>query len=339
MLGLVHPCSTHLAPELRERWRAHLCGLCLTVRDTAGQPARAVTNTDAVFLSVLVEAQQEVDAATRTAGPCPLRGMRRAEVITSGELSVRLGSTAALTLAAAKVGDRAAEVQAGLTGPGGGGPTARRTVGLLRLAERRLTVRALADREVLAAVGVPGALAGLAEQAEIEARASTLSQVTEPTSRAVGEMFAASAALAGRDENVGPLMRVGRAYGEFAHLADALEDLDEDRARGAYNPLDATATTRAQAVARLRELREAVLTGLHEVRLRDDRLVRPLLVAAMGTVLAANKVSLTKGAKSGTKGAVAGQGAGRRKRKDTGRGIDLTERPCCCDMDCDCDCD
>lgn len=235
MLGLVRPCASHLDPAVRARWRAHMCGLCLALRDAAGQPARAATNTDAALLSALVEAQQPDGAATRTAGPCALRGMRRADVIAPSELSVRLGRTASLALAAAKLGDRAAEQEHGLAGHGAT-VVGRRTVGLLRRAERRAGAAALADGEVAAAAHVPEALAGLAEQARIEARATELAEVTAPTAAVVGEMFAASATLAGRPENAAPLAELGRAYGEFAHLADALEDLQRDRARGDYNP-------------------------------------------------------------------------------------------------------
>ena len=58
--GLVRPCRHRLGPELQERWRAHLCGLCLTLRDEAGQSARVLTGYDALLLSVLVEAQAGV---------------------------------------------------------------------------------------------------------------------------------------------------------------------------------------------------------------------------------------------------------------------------------------
>lgn len=63
MLGLVRSCAAHLDPEVRALWRAHVCGLCLSLRDTAGQPARLFTNTDAALLSVLVEAQQPWNCA------------------------------------------------------------------------------------------------------------------------------------------------------------------------------------------------------------------------------------------------------------------------------------
>ena len=73
MLGLVRSCTSHLDPEVRGRWRAHLCGLCLALRDEHGHLARVVTNLDALVVSALVEAQDPA-APRRTAGPCALRG-------------------------------------------------------------------------------------------------------------------------------------------------------------------------------------------------------------------------------------------------------------------------
>jgi len=334
VLGLVRSCSAHLDPEVRALWRAHVCGLCLALRDTAGQPARAFTNTDAALLSALVEAQQSRPAAQRTAGPCALRRMRGAQVIAPAELGVRLGSTAALTLASAKVGDRAAEREEGLCGSGGAG---RGTVGLLRWTERRLRRGATADPDVAEAAHVSEALAGLAEQARIESGSTDLAAITAPTATAVGAMFSASATLAGRPENEEALGELGRAYGEFAHLADAVQDLDRDRARGDYNPLDATGTTVDRAVERLQALRDIVIDRLGRVELRDDRLVRPLLLTAMATVLVAQgvspeKISLEKKDQPPRK-------HGKKKRKDAAR--KSNDRDDCCDSDCcdgDCCC-
>ncbi|MDQ1398241.1 MAG: hypothetical protein QOK20_173, partial [Acidimicrobiaceae bacterium] len=67
---------------LREQWRSHLCGLCLTLRDVAGQGSRVLTGYDVLLPSVLVEAQAG-RSATTTAAPCPLRGFRTAEVLLS----------------------------------------------------------------------------------------------------------------------------------------------------------------------------------------------------------------------------------------------------------------
>jgi hypothetical protein len=42
---------------------AHLCGLCLTLRDLRGQNARFVTNYDGLLVSVLTEAQSPAAGA------------------------------------------------------------------------------------------------------------------------------------------------------------------------------------------------------------------------------------------------------------------------------------
>ncbi|MGW1273530.1 DUF5685 family protein, partial [Streptomyces sp. NPDC002491] len=83
MFGIVRPCSHRLGESLKTQWMAHLCGLCLALRGDHGQFARVVTNYDGLLISVLTEAQAERATAggwRRTAGPCPLRGMRTASV-------------------------------------------------------------------------------------------------------------------------------------------------------------------------------------------------------------------------------------------------------------------
>ncbi|MEV5905328.1 DUF5685 family protein, partial [Streptomyces sp. NPDC052127] len=83
MFGIVRPCSHRLGEGLKTQWMAHLCGLCLALRGDHGQFARVVTNYDGLLISVLTEAQADrvpADGWRRTAGPCPLRGMRTASV-------------------------------------------------------------------------------------------------------------------------------------------------------------------------------------------------------------------------------------------------------------------
>ncbi len=87
---------------------AHLCGLCLALRGDHGQFARIVTNYDGLLVSVLTEAQAgPAPGSRRTAGPCPLRGMRTAAVA-KGE-GARLAAAVSLVLASAKVRDHVAD--------------------------------------------------------------------------------------------------------------------------------------------------------------------------------------------------------------------------------------
>src|SRR5215475_12872240 len=105
MFGVVRPCRHRLRGPLFGQWMAHLCGLCLTLRDLHGQSARLVTNYDGLLVSVLTEAQNPAVAPHRTAGPCALRGFRRADVIDAAASGAQLAAAVSLVLAAGKIRD------------------------------------------------------------------------------------------------------------------------------------------------------------------------------------------------------------------------------------------
>ncbi len=279
MLGIVHACPGTLDADLFARWQAHLCGVCLTLRDGSGQLSRVLNNTDAVLVSVLTEAQYPGPAARSVAGPCPLRGMRSAAVVPATDASVRLAATASLTLAAAKAADVVGEVRFGLGGHGRGG-VGLRTYAAGRL-QRPLRRRALGDGEMAAALGAVDLLTDLAAQPAIEARVRSgdpLDAVTAPTARACGRVFAASAVLAGRPANAKPLRAIGEAFGTLAHLLDAVRDLEDDRRAGAFNPVTATGTGLDEVRRRCADLVRLVRHGVDGLTLHDPRLVRALLV-------------------------------------------------------------
>jgi hypothetical protein len=248
---------------------AHLCGLCLALRGDHGQFARVVTNYDGLLISVLTEAQAErATGWRRTAGPCPLRGMRTASVA-QGE-GARLAAAVSLVLASAKVRDHVADRD---------GLLARRPV-------------ALAARRVAANWGRAGARTGsgvgfdtavlvdaVDRQTGIEALAgpgTPLLTVTEPTETATAAAFAHTAILAGRPGNAEPLAEAGRLFGRLAHLLDAVDDRETDAASGAWNPLTATGTS-------LPEARRLADDALHGVRLalRDAEFVDGRGVSAL----------------------------------------------------------
>lgn len=241
---------------MRAEWMAHLCGLCLALRGDHGQFARVATNYDGLVISVLVEAQSPrtggADAWRRTAGPCPLRGMRTASVA-RGE-GARLAASVSLVLASAKMRDHVAD---------GDGLLARRPV-------------AAAARKVAAKWDRAGARTGsdlgfdtavlvdaVERQAGIEALAGSgtpLLAITEPTETATAAAFGHTAVLAGRPANRAPLEEAGRLFGRLAHLLDAVEDLEEDAAGGAWNPIAVTGTG-------LAEVRRLCDDAVHGVRL------------------------------------------------------------------------
>ncbi|MFH9074457.1 DUF5685 family protein [Streptomyces alboflavus] len=271
MFGIVRPCSHRLGEGLKTQWMAHLCGLCLALRGDHGQFARVVTNYDGLIISVLTEAQAERSVAwRRTAGPCPLRGMRTASVA-QGE-GARLAAAVSLVLASAKVRDHVVD---------GDGLLARRPV-------------AAAARRVAGKWGREGASTGadvgfdtavlldaVERQEGIEALAgpgTSLLTVTEPTETATAAAFAHTAVLAGRPGNAEPLAEAGRLFGRLAHLLDAVEDRVADAEAGAWNPITALGTSRAEARRLADDALHGIRLALAEVRFTDAKLAHFLLV-------------------------------------------------------------
>jgi hypothetical protein len=272
---MVRPCSHRLGEGLKTQWMAHLCGLCLALRGDHGQFARVVTNYDGLLISVLTEAQAERTTGwRRTAGPCPLRGMRTASVA-QGE-GARLAAAVSLVLASAKVRDHVADRD---------GLLARKPV-------------ALAARRVAASWGKAGARTGsdvgfdtavlvdaVDRQVGIEALAglgTPLLTVTEPTETATAAAFAHTAVLAGRPGNAEPLAEAGRLFGRLAHLLDAVEDRETDAASGAWNPLTATATPLGEARRLADDALHGIRLALREVEFTDSKLAHVLLAHELG---------------------------------------------------------
>ncbi|MVO89578.1 hypothetical protein GPA10_33725 [Streptomyces sp. p1417] len=271
MFGIVRPCSHRLGDRLKAEWMAHLCGLCLALRGDHGQFARVVTNYDGLIISVLTEAQAERSGdRRRTAGPCPLRGLRTASVA-RGE-GARLAAAVSLVLASAKVRDHVVD---------GDGLLARRPVAA---AARRVAARwDRAGAGTGADVGFDTAvlLDAVERQEGIEALAgpgTSLLTVTEPTETATAAAFAHTAVLAGRPGNAEPLAEAGRLFGRLAHLLDAVEDRQADAEAGAWNPLTALGTSRAEARRLADDALHGIRLALAEVRFTEGGLAHFLLV-------------------------------------------------------------
>lgn len=270
VFGIVRPCVHRLSDGLRAEWMAHLCGLCLALRSDHGQFARIVTNYDGLIVSVLTEAQTErTPAQRRTAGPCPLRAMRTAPVA-RGE-GARLAAAVSLILASAKVRDHVADRD---------GLLKRRPVAA---AARRVAARwDRAGARTGAQLGFDTALLvdAVDRQTGIELLAgpgTPLLTVTEPTETATAAAFAHTAVLAGKPRNAEPLAEAGRLFGRLAHLLDAVEDQEADAASGAWNPLTATGTSRAEARRLCDDALRGVRLALRDAEFTDGKLAHVLL--------------------------------------------------------------
>jgi hypothetical protein len=230
--------------------------------------ARAVTNYDGLVVSALVEAQSET-TSRRTAGPCPLRGMRTSPIVQGS--GARLAASVSLVLASAKINDHVAD-RDGVFGRRGVSGVAQRVAG--RWAKQgEVTGSSIGfDTAVL--------LDAVAAQPEVESSlgiGGSLLTATRPTETATAAAFAHTAVLSGNSGNVPALSEAGRLFGRIAHLVDAVEDLEDDRAAGAWNPLLATGTSLEEARRLCDDAILGVRLALREAEFVDDKLIHALL--------------------------------------------------------------
>lgn len=276
LFGIVRPCTHRLGERFKAEWMAHLCGLCLALRGDHGQFARIVTNYDGLLVSVLTDAQSGPAAGSRrTAGPCPLRGMRTASVA-NGE-GARLAAAVSLVLASAKVRDHVAD-RDGLLARAPIAAAARKVARGWDRAGARTGASLGFDTAVL--------VDAVDRQAGIETLAglgTPVLVVTEPTETATAAAFAHTARLAGRPDNAPALAEAGRYFGRLAHLLDAVEDRAADAAAGAWNPLDATGTSLTEARRLCDDALHGIRLALREVEFADAGLAHRLLVHELRT--------------------------------------------------------
>lgn len=350
MFGIIRPCRHRLGSELTAAWRAQLCGLCLALRDDYGQAARIATNYDGLVVSLLLEAQSEALPSRRTAGPCPLRGMRRADVAIGD--SVRLAAVVSLALAAARLRDHVDD-RDGVVGAAMVRPAAR------RIAQR--WVRQGADTGHSLGFDAGVLVAAMDRQTGLEEAAapgSSLLLVTEPTETAVAAAFGHTALLAGRPGNEAPLQEVGRLFGRVAHLLDAVEDYHDDLARGKWNPLAATRSSLAETRALCDDAVLGIELALADVDFTDGRLAHRLLTGELRRAISRSFGAGGYAARNGTpRGEQEGINFGNQAMSagsDPGAPQELIPVPeperkqgcwntctdaCCCECECDCCCD
>ncbi|MGA6203392.1 DUF5685 family protein [Nocardia testacea] len=258
---MLRPCRHGAAkygvdPQL---WQAHMCGLCLGLRDGHGQLARSATNTDAVVLALLTEAQAAAPAARRTAGPCPLRGMRTARVPVGTSAPVQLAATASLLLGSAKVADH---IDDGDARPRLHRPMRRVATGWSAGAHARAAAIGLDITPLVAAIEAQAGAERRFAAGAGPSGVAALDELTRASRRCAAAFFAHTAVLADRPDNVDALRSAGDEFGRIAHLADALTDYHADAAADRFNPLAATGTTGDEAYMLVRESHRALRASL-----------------------------------------------------------------------------
>ncbi|HMS14654.1 MAG TPA: DUF5685 family protein [Microthrixaceae bacterium] len=314
------PMTTAALDADRASWRQHMCGVCLAIRDEHGQRYRAILSTDAVLLSQIGEALSPAPLLTRRAGPCVLRGMRRAEVATNENPAVLEAARLNLVAVAERAADAATDGDGLIPRP------------LLRSAATRLARSASIDPPVHEAIG---------------SLPRSLDEAFGPTESLYRSAFASLARSARASSDRGAAVGdLGAAYGRLTHVLDAIDDETSDITAGVVNPFVAHfREPGARLHAARSELRAAIertdqactSAGLDPTA--AGRTIRRVLTRADRRLARPDRSRRVGGAVAallGLTAATVAAGSPSRREDDRGYWSRLGDRfSCCCDC-CDC---
>jgi hypothetical protein len=259
----------------REEWMGHICGLCLALRQQAGQVARLTTNYDAALLLALWQAQTTEQPTYNSL--CPLRRQTRLTVAAPDSEGAQFAAALAVTMGGVRLAD---QVQDGDT-------AAARLPWLPSKIAHRWQKQGAA---VAARVGFDTAVISQAaqEQTVVEATPGRdFLYYARPTELSVGAAFGHTAVLARQPHNQSLLIEMGRLYGRLMFLIDSYQDYAADLAQDYFNAL-AAALPHAEPTLYARHLFQqshtALVDLLAEVVWQQPLLIRQLLVDQLGRI-------------------------------------------------------
>ena len=226
MFGVLKGSSCQLKHQQREAWQGHLCGLCLSLRDNYGHPARIATNYDAAVLSVLVDAQTAVPSKSYSSN-CPLRRQRKAEVTAPDNVGTQFAASIAMVMAATKIQDHVAD-----------GETAWRYFPKLAQSVSNRWLQKATGEAARFGFNVQQITDRTQQQIEIERQTfHDFYGYAEPTELAVAAAFRHTAVLTQNEQNEPILFEMGRLFGRIMYLLDSVQDLAVDVAHNRFNAL------------------------------------------------------------------------------------------------------
>lgn len=219
MFGYVRPLREELKVGEWENYQAAYCGLCHVLKEQCGFAARFVLNYDFVFLSMLLDEETcFVPPCKRRCGAHPFRAR---STIPATAASVRCAQ-ASVILTHYKLIDDAQD-------EGFRKALFSRFADLALRPSYRKAKGALPEfnRTVQNCLG---------ELRELEReKCASLDRAADPFAR----LLTAALPAEDRDEVGRPRAQLLYQLGRWIYLADAVDDLPEDRAKNRYNPIDA----------------------------------------------------------------------------------------------------
>ena len=219
MFGYVRPALERLGQEGRDAYQSAYCGLCHALGRRHGFLARLTLQYDFTFLAILLTAGE--GEAGRVCRRCPVHPLRRPrDCLAGGRMDAAADQSVILTWH--KLSDDVADH----------GFFAGLPYRFLRLVFRRAYRRAAGAQPAFDAQ----AREGLARLGELEeARSPQLDRAADAFAR----ILACAAQAVPREGERRAMGQLLYHLGRWIYLMDGWDDLEEDKKRGRYNPLDA----------------------------------------------------------------------------------------------------
>ena len=219
MFGYVRPLRSELKVREWENYQAVYCGLCHALQAQCGAAARFILNYDFVFLALLLDEETApTDPCKRRCVAHPLKP-RKAVPVTP---HMALCAQESVILTHYKLLDDGRD-------EGVGRAVKSRLARLFLARSYRKAKRALPqfDETVKTCLGE---LDGLEKE-----KCRSMDHTADPFAR----LLAAAVPVTGVDAVDRPREQLLYHLGRWIYLADAADDLREDKAKGRYNPIDA----------------------------------------------------------------------------------------------------
>jgi hypothetical protein len=218
MFGYVAPDKPELRIKEYELYSAYYCGICKSVKERYGQIPRFALNYDFVFLALLLGALRSPSEEIKRER-CPVHPIRKRSVVYN-EAAIDYAADMMLLLTYYKLLDDKHD-------EGGLKPAA--ALAVLKSTYKKL-MRSYGEKCIMIQKK-------LVETAFIEEQKCTsLDRAAEPFAKLMEEVFAAEGICCNKTILM-QFRKIGYHTGKWLYLIDAYDDLEEDAAKGLYNPL------------------------------------------------------------------------------------------------------
>ncbi len=219
MFGYLRPYTPELRVREHEMYRAVYCGLCRTMGRVTGQASRLTLSYDFVFLA-LCRMLLTDDVPTMHRRRCAVHPLRRRQIADECE-SLRYTARVSAHLCGGKVDDDRVDERGA------------RRLGAVLLTPAVCCFRRRADRGSDGALG-EAVRRGLTREAETE---TADCPSPDASAAAFGELCGDLFSFGLTDTAARIAHEIGCGVGRFIYIADAADDLADDRRRGRFNPL------------------------------------------------------------------------------------------------------